>query len=1060
MAIGTYKYEEDLTGESPDNLVAGEKRTLANLPLRVVAPDEGCFFDDSLVIIDDATGKPLTKAQYQIAEPSIIASEKAGTSVSYVFIIKDQTVSANITYTYQCFGGTLAYSNQALAAQIAYIVNSQGTVDWNNINGKPDLFAPAPHQHDVGDVFGFEYQVEALYMIRDAIVLLGAQNMQAFNALIQNQLNSFVAQINQVQAAFAAADTGLAQNIATINQQLNGLYAQVQQAVALMAQARADFQTQIAELNTALANIPQQVAAIQNTVDSFPSAYVSISKTNLGIFTAVNVGGFTVSTLQNLGTGGVVEATQPNAAMLASSSLLQSTYNPNNYPPLGFGDAAPPRVSYQKIAQLGTSGFVVTAQASRTDSNGTRYDKMYFGVKRDNDGSILWKELVNSVDIASSLQDVVLKSTTHLGQTTPNVMTSVSDAIYAGLQTGTMFSAMPANLYANGAYGTNATPSGTDWWYITKLGVRDQQSGYSLLAINFFPNDNNMVYVGVSSGPSTGSGLTWKRVATGGEIAALSNQIASLTTAGQAAAQSLATIQNTLSDYGNRISTLESQMANMDGRGKVSATAGNLLQMNADGIYYGIVAAPSTAVLYVDAIFGNDGNVGNDPAAPLRTLAAAASKGIGGTNRTICLKEGQTHVVEGTNQVYFAGGGGIYIHPYGPQTSALPPVGGDDPFGSLAGLNLGTRILMKPNRTTIDAAGTKWIYGSCFYPNTLPEVRFVAITFDVDTTEMNQYLAAGYNWQLNKSLLLCPYTEAKYEFHRCNLITRAGIDYFGERAQSNSVIFTSACTLTQGDAGSKLHTCPTAGPNILFNDWGRNSDDSARDIRDYISGEIFSCSSYVNLMLSTQAPNPTNLGTQNATFLTLGIGMMQGLLCGQSIMINPNDTGNDYGCLPTALKTAWVYIFKMNSRNNGAPGGSFIATNFNDPNQSYIGTMLGDGSYPKWTPIGLGGSNRPIVDIMLGDAVFVGGRYRDYVFFTPPSGYVLTATWSTEYVDGVYARPLLVKVLGDSNWYIVRQGADIGANIDGRYWNKNTRSYVYLPLIQGNTFSGPTLSAV
>jgi hypothetical protein len=45
MAIGTYKYEEDLTGESPDNLVAGEKRTLANLPLRVVAPDEGCFFD-------------------------------------------------------------------------------------------------------------------------------------------------------------------------------------------------------------------------------------------------------------------------------------------------------------------------------------------------------------------------------------------------------------------------------------------------------------------------------------------------------------------------------------------------------------------------------------------------------------------------------------------------------------------------------------------------------------------------------------------------------------------------------------------------------------------------------------------------------------------------------------------------------------------------------------------------------------------------------------------------------------------------------------------------------
>jgi hypothetical protein len=215
-------------------------------------------------------------------------------------------------------------------------------------------------------------------------------------------------------------------------------------------------------------------------------------------------------------------------------------------------------------------------------------------------------------------------------------------------------------------------------------------------------------------------------------------------------------------------------------------------------------------------------------------------------------------------------------------------------------------------------------------------------------------------------------------------------------------------------------------------------------------------------MLSTQAPNPTNLGTQNATFLTLGIGMMQGLLCGQSIMINPNDTGNDYGCLPTALKTAWVYIFKMNSRNNGAPGGSFIATNYNDPNQSYIGTMLGDGSYPKWAPIGLGGSNRPIVDIMLGDEVFVGGVYYDYRKISPPAGYVLTAAYQTQATEGVYARPILVKVAGDSNWYIVRQGAGINANTDGRYLRSNGghNAYVYLPIVQGNAFSGSALPAV
>jgi hypothetical protein len=165
-------------------------------------------------------------------------------------------------------------------------------------------------------------------------------------------------------------------------------------------------------------------------------------------------------------------------------------------------------------------------------------------------------------------------------------------------------------------------------------------------------------------------------------------------------------------------------------------------------------------------------------------------------------------------------------------------------------------------------------------------------------------------------------------------------------------------------------------------------------------------------------------------------------------MINPNDTGNDYGCLPSALKTAWVYIFKMNSRNNGAPGGSFIATDFNDPGQSYIGTMLGDGSYPKWAPIGLGGSNRPIVDMRLGDEVFVGNFYTGYRKMSPPAGYVLTAAYQTQPTEGVFARPILVKVAGNSNWYIVRQGNDVRYNTNGG------------SMIQGNTFSGPTLPAV
>jgi len=44
-------------------------------------------------------------------------------------------------------------------------------VAWGDIKGKPSLFKPTPHDHDVGDLYGWEYVVNQLTKIREAILI-------------------------------------------------------------------------------------------------------------------------------------------------------------------------------------------------------------------------------------------------------------------------------------------------------------------------------------------------------------------------------------------------------------------------------------------------------------------------------------------------------------------------------------------------------------------------------------------------------------------------------------------------------------------------------------------------------------------------------------------------------------------------------------------------------------------------------------------------------------------------------------------------------------------------
>lgn len=197
-----YKYPLDLTGINPNNLVMSEPHTLEGGAVRAIVPNYGAFFTEGLVIHDAATGLPLVKYdQYKAAQLYQEATEKTGKEVCAVIVITDPTVSSNIEITYQAIGGEFSYSVFALRQMLEDIDLDTYPVEWGSIIGTPDYFPPAPHLHDAGDLYGFEYLTEALEALRHAILTGDEAAHEELRALITamgvSLSDSFIASLQQ-----------------------------------------------------------------------------------------------------------------------------------------------------------------------------------------------------------------------------------------------------------------------------------------------------------------------------------------------------------------------------------------------------------------------------------------------------------------------------------------------------------------------------------------------------------------------------------------------------------------------------------------------------------------------------------------------------------------------------------------------------------------------------------------------------------------------------------------------------------------------------------------------
>ena len=182
-----FRHELDLTGVSPNNLVANEPHTMKARNRRIVVPLYGGFYCESLVITDTVTGRTLVDNQDYIVDDFLqVPMDLSGKEIATTIVVINKAISPTVSLTYQTIGGLYSVNADELKQQIETLKLDNRPVLWDNILGKPDAYPPTPHMHDIGDAYGFEYIVHVLERIRQAILLGNSAEL----ALIWDALNA------------------------------------------------------------------------------------------------------------------------------------------------------------------------------------------------------------------------------------------------------------------------------------------------------------------------------------------------------------------------------------------------------------------------------------------------------------------------------------------------------------------------------------------------------------------------------------------------------------------------------------------------------------------------------------------------------------------------------------------------------------------------------------------------------------------------------------------------------------------------------------------------------
>lgn len=164
-------YPLDKLGTSPTNRIVGEIRSITNTRERAFVPAAGPFYTESMVLTNTETGEVLRPVDdYVLCQPFQQAALRTGKDVQCVVLLKTN-VPIIVSMDYQVVGGEYSWNMNALIDLINTLDLDERPVKWGSLVGRPLAYPAAPHIHDIGDTYGWEYVVFQLESIRNAILV-------------------------------------------------------------------------------------------------------------------------------------------------------------------------------------------------------------------------------------------------------------------------------------------------------------------------------------------------------------------------------------------------------------------------------------------------------------------------------------------------------------------------------------------------------------------------------------------------------------------------------------------------------------------------------------------------------------------------------------------------------------------------------------------------------------------------------------------------------------------------------------------------------------------------
>lgn len=310
MALNTILYPLDPTGRAPSNRISDEEHVIGVNRYRAFALRGGPFFvNDLLVVKDLETNNQLVMGRdytplYNI--PSAIKVAQ-GKKICGVILIHNPKVSTRISVSYQVLGAQFTSMNDVIAKALEDLELDNRNTYWRHILEKPSLFQAAPHDHDVGDIFGFEYHIAVLNDLVEAVRTGSSKVVDELleklksdiatvtrlvndhksdtsnphrvtpgqiNVYDKTEINKKLADIQRqfegLEPRFKDALDKIKANLERINTNTNNLIAHGRRVTNIETRFNS-YNTVIAELNTSIDEINQNIRTLKSRVDAVES---------------------------------------------------------------------------------------------------------------------------------------------------------------------------------------------------------------------------------------------------------------------------------------------------------------------------------------------------------------------------------------------------------------------------------------------------------------------------------------------------------------------------------------------------------------------------------------------------------------------------------------------------------------------------------------------------------------------------------------------------------------------------------------------------------------------